>query len=135
VGKVTLTAVTVGLQLGGQEFMEVVFFKDETAFDDFMRGNFEFEQTSGTTVVLPWSPRPRAGSCTRRRSAGRSSITRRSRASDEARAGARHDQIDRGRDGVAGRTDFWGVRIGIKNYGFFDIDKLTYVLEFGAGVW
>ena len=32
-------------------------------------------------------------------------------------------------------TDFWGVRIGIKNYGFFDIDKLTYVLEFGAGVW
>ncbi len=32
-------------------------------------------------------------------------------------------------------TDFWGVRIGIRNYGFFDIDKLTYVLEFGAGVW
>jgi hypothetical protein len=32
-------------------------------------------------------------------------------------------------------TDFWGARVGIKNYGFFDIDKLTYVLEFGAGVW
>jgi len=30
-------------------------------------------------------------------------------------------------------TDFWGVRAGIKNYGFFDIDRLTYVLEFGAG--
>jgi len=30
-------------------------------------------------------------------------------------------------------TDFWGLRVGIKNYGFFDIDRLTYVLEVGAG--
>lgn len=30
-------------------------------------------------------------------------------------------------------TDFWGFRAGIKNYGFFDIDELTYVLEIGAG--
>jgi hypothetical protein len=30
-------------------------------------------------------------------------------------------------------TDFWGVRIGVKNAGFFDIDRLTYVVEFGAG--
>jgi hypothetical protein len=32
-------------------------------------------------------------------------------------------------------TDFMGFRAGIKNKGFFDINKLTYVLEFGAGVW
>ena len=32
-------------------------------------------------------------------------------------------------------TDFWGFRAGIKNYGFTDIDRLTYVLEFGAGAW
>ena len=30
-------------------------------------------------------------------------------------------------------TDFWGFRAGIKNYGFADIDRLTYVLEVGAG--
>ncbi len=30
-------------------------------------------------------------------------------------------------------TDFWGVRVGIKNYGFFDIDRLSYVVEIGAG--
>ena len=30
-------------------------------------------------------------------------------------------------------TDYWGLRVGIKNRGFFDIDHLTYVLEFGAG--
>ncbi len=40
-GKTTLTQVTVGFQLGGQEFSEVIFFKDKTAFDDFTRGNFE----------------------------------------------------------------------------------------------
>jgi hypothetical protein len=32
-------------------------------------------------------------------------------------------------------TDFWGFRLGIKNYGFTDIDRLTYVFEFGAGAW
>ena len=30
-------------------------------------------------------------------------------------------------------TDFWGFRMGIKNYGFTDIDHLTYVVELGAG--
>lgn len=42
VGRSTLTELTVGLQLGGQAFSEVIFFKDKTAFDDFTRGNFEF---------------------------------------------------------------------------------------------
>jgi hypothetical protein len=32
-------------------------------------------------------------------------------------------------------TDFWGVRAGVKNHGFFDIDRLTYVLEIGSGTW
>jgi hypothetical protein len=32
-------------------------------------------------------------------------------------------------------TDFMGFRAGVKNKGFFDINRLTYVLEFGAGVW
>jgi lipid-binding SYLF domain-containing protein len=49
VGKVTLTAVTVGLQLGGQAFSEVIFFKDKTAFDEFTRGNYEFD--AGVSAV------------------------------------------------------------------------------------
>ena len=32
-------------------------------------------------------------------------------------------------------TEFMGFRAGIKNAGFFDINRLTYVLEFGAGGW
>ena len=30
-------------------------------------------------------------------------------------------------------TDYWGFRVGIRNVGFPDIKRLTYVLEFGAG--
>jgi len=30
-------------------------------------------------------------------------------------------------------TDYWGVRFGIKNRGFWSVDRLTYVIEFGAG--
>ena len=38
---VTLSQVTVGLQLGGQVYSEFIFFKDQTALDEFTRGNFE----------------------------------------------------------------------------------------------
>jgi hypothetical protein len=30
-------------------------------------------------------------------------------------------------------TEFWGLRLGIKDYGFFNIDRLIYVVEKGAG--
>jgi lipid-binding SYLF domain-containing protein len=42
VGKTKLSAVTIGLQVGGQSFVEVIFFKDQTAWADFTRENFEF---------------------------------------------------------------------------------------------
>jgi hypothetical protein len=32
-------------------------------------------------------------------------------------------------------TDFWGLRIGIKHRGGFEISRLSYVVEIGAGVW
>ena len=53
VGKTTLTEVTVGFQFGGQAFSEVIFFKDKTAFDDFTRGNFEFDaQVSAVALTV-----------------------------------------------------------------------------------
>jgi lipid-binding SYLF domain-containing protein len=42
VGRSTLTQVTFGFQLGGQAFSEVIFFKDEQAFEHFTQENFEF---------------------------------------------------------------------------------------------
>lgn len=32
-------------------------------------------------------------------------------------------------------TDFWGVRVGVKNKGIFNWDSIGYAVEFGAGVW
>lgn len=49
---VTLTQLTYGLQLGGQVYIEVIFFKDQTALEDFMRGNFEMgAQVSAVAVT------------------------------------------------------------------------------------
>jgi lipid-binding SYLF domain-containing protein len=51
-GAVTLTQISVGLQLGGQVYAEYIFFKDQTALDDFKRGNFELgAQVSAVAVT------------------------------------------------------------------------------------
>jgi lipid-binding SYLF domain-containing protein len=42
VGDTTMTQLTVGLQLGGQVYSQIIFFEDERAFTDFSSGNFEF---------------------------------------------------------------------------------------------
>lgn len=41
VGRSTLTQVTIGLQLGGQAYSEVVFFKTRAAFENFKNGNLK----------------------------------------------------------------------------------------------
>jgi len=41
IGTTSLSQVTIGLQLGGQAYAEFIFFKDETALNDFKRGNYE----------------------------------------------------------------------------------------------
>jgi lipid-binding SYLF domain-containing protein len=41
VGRSTLTQVTLGLQLGGQAYSEVVFFKDASALGDFESGRMK----------------------------------------------------------------------------------------------
>lgn len=53
VGKTSLSQLTIGLQLGGQVYQQFIFFKDETALDNFQRGNFEFgAQASAVAVTL-----------------------------------------------------------------------------------
>ena len=43
VGYVDMTEGTLGWQLGGETFKEVLVFTDETAFHRFKEGNFEFK--------------------------------------------------------------------------------------------
>ncbi len=51
IGRSTLTQVTIGFQLGGQAYRELIFFKDKTALDDFTRGNFELS-AQATAVAI-----------------------------------------------------------------------------------
>jgi lipid-binding SYLF domain-containing protein len=41
IGDATLTQVTFGFQLGGQSFIEIIFFKNKHYLDEFTEGNFE----------------------------------------------------------------------------------------------
>jgi lipid-binding SYLF domain-containing protein len=51
VGDTVLTQLTIGLQLGGQAYSQVIFFKDKRAFDEFTSGNFEFGAQASAVVV------------------------------------------------------------------------------------
>ncbi|QFU76576.1 hypothetical protein EY643_13430 [Halioglobus maricola] len=51
VGNTTMTQLTMGFQLGGQAFSQVIFFEDQRAFREFTTGNFEFS-AQATAVAL-----------------------------------------------------------------------------------
>ncbi|MDH3688983.1 MAG: YSC84-related protein [Gammaproteobacteria bacterium] len=42
IGESSMTQVTIGFQLGGQKYSEIIFFKDNAALDRFASGRFEF---------------------------------------------------------------------------------------------
>ena len=50
-GAVTLVKATIGFQLGGQAFSEMIFFEDKRAYDDFTSGNFEFDATASAVAI------------------------------------------------------------------------------------
>jgi lipid-binding SYLF domain-containing protein len=52
VGEAKLRQVTVGLQAGGQAYIEVICFEDQTSLDNFKKENFEFSaQVSAVAVT------------------------------------------------------------------------------------
>ena len=46
-----MTEVSIGLQLGGQAYRQIVFFEDERAYNDFTSGGFEFDAGAGAIAV------------------------------------------------------------------------------------
>ena len=42
VGQTKMNQITYGLQLGGQVYSQMIFFRDKRALEDFTSGNFEF---------------------------------------------------------------------------------------------
>jgi hypothetical protein len=42
IGNTSMAQASIGLQLGGQAYTQIIFFEHEAALDDFTSGNFEF---------------------------------------------------------------------------------------------
>ena len=51
VGETTLTQATIGFQIGGQAFTQIIFFEDERAYREFAQGGFEFGGQVNATVI------------------------------------------------------------------------------------
>jgi lipid-binding SYLF domain-containing protein len=50
-GKTSMTQVTVGFQLGGQAFSQIIFFEDARAYKEFTSGNFEFGAQASAVAI------------------------------------------------------------------------------------
>ena len=46
-----LFKATIGFQLGGQAFSQIIFFKDKRAYNDFTSGEFEFDAAASVVVI------------------------------------------------------------------------------------
>jgi lipid-binding SYLF domain-containing protein len=60
-GTATLEKMTIGLQLGGQAFSEIIFFQDKRAYDEFIDGSFEFD-ANASAVAITAGAQAQAGS-------------------------------------------------------------------------
>ena len=43
--------LTVGFQLGGQAFSEIIFFQNEKSYQNFTSGNFEFSAQASAVAI------------------------------------------------------------------------------------
>jgi len=51
VGDATMNQLSVGFQLGGQAYSQMIFFEDKRAFDNFTDGNFEFDASASAVAI------------------------------------------------------------------------------------
>jgi lipid-binding SYLF domain-containing protein len=69
VGDTSMTQVTLGFQLGGQAYSQIIFFEDKRAADEFTSGNFEFGANATAVAITAGAS---AGATTTGSSAGAS---------------------------------------------------------------
>jgi lipid-binding SYLF domain-containing protein len=50
-GKAQMTQVTVGFQLGGQAYREIIFFQDEATLEHFKQNKFEFSAQASAVAA------------------------------------------------------------------------------------
>jgi lipid-binding SYLF domain-containing protein len=50
-GTVKLIKGSIGFQLGGQAFSQMIFFQDRRAYEEFTSGSFEFDATASAVAI------------------------------------------------------------------------------------
>lgn len=50
-GTTTMTQASIGFQLGGQAYSQVIFFEDARAYNEFTSGNFEFSAQASAIAI------------------------------------------------------------------------------------
>ncbi len=50
-GTVSMAKLTLGFQLGGQAFSQIIFFEDKRAYNEFTSGNFEFDAAVSAVAI------------------------------------------------------------------------------------
>jgi lipid-binding SYLF domain-containing protein len=50
-GESKMTQLSIGFQLGGQVYSQIVFFEDKRALDEFTSGNFEFGADASAVAI------------------------------------------------------------------------------------
>jgi len=50
-GTSKLAKLSIGFQAGGQVFSEIIFFKDQRAYDEFTSGSFEFDASASAVAI------------------------------------------------------------------------------------
>jgi lipid-binding SYLF domain-containing protein len=50
-GETSLIKATIGFQLGGQAFSQMIFFEDKRAYDEFTSGEFEFDASASAVAI------------------------------------------------------------------------------------
>ncbi len=51
VGDTSMTQITIGFQLGGQAYSQIIFFEDQRSFNEFTSGNFEFSAQASAVAI------------------------------------------------------------------------------------
>jgi len=60
VGETTMAQGSIGLQLGGKAYSQIIFFKDQRSLSEFQSGSFEFD-ASASAVAITAGANARAG--------------------------------------------------------------------------
>ncbi|WP_456414562.1 lipid-binding SYLF domain-containing protein [Thiolapillus sp.] len=96
VGNATMTQVSVGFQLGGEAYTQIIFFQDQRAFNEFTSGNFEFSANARAVAIT-------AGASATASTAG----------SSTGISGGKHDATTRGSGYNKGMATFTIAKAGL----------------------